>query len=180
MEEKKLDRRVKKTKKALLQALTKLMSKKKINSITVKELTDLADVNRSTFYLYYKDIFDMVDKVETELINDFSEAYDKFSKEATTYDDVLSFFIYLFEFVQTNVEMFKVFLGHDGDYTFIEKLKNTLKYCKIPMDDTFSQLEAYYVMPFAISGCIGIIQQWLKDDMVVSPKDMAAIVVKML
>ena len=180
MEEKKLDRRVRKTKKAMLQALTKLMSKKKINSITVKELTDLADVNRSTFYLYYKDIFDMVDQIETELVNDFSEAYDEFSKKATTYDDLLSFFIYLFEFVQTNTEMFKIFLGYDGNYAFIEKLKDAIKHCKIPLDDTSSEVEAHYVMPFAISGCIGVIQQWLKDDMIVSPEDMAAILVKML
>lgn len=180
MKEKKLDRRIKKTKKALLQSLTKLMSKKKINSITVTELTDLADVNRSTFYFYYKDIFDMVDKVETELINNFSEAYEKFSKEATTYDDLLSFFIYLFEFVQVNGEMFKIFLGHDGDYTFIEKLKDAIKHCKIPLDDTASEIEAHYCMPFAISGCIGVIQQWLDDDMNVSPKDMAAILVKRL
>ncbi|OAA84068.1 hypothetical protein CLCOS_37370 [Clostridium coskatii] len=38
MEEKKLDRRVRKTKNALLQALTKLMYKKKVNSITVKKV----------------------------------------------------------------------------------------------------------------------------------------------
>jgi phage terminase large subunit len=38
MDEKKLDRRIRKTKKTLLQALTKLMSEKRINSITVKEL----------------------------------------------------------------------------------------------------------------------------------------------
>lgn len=180
MEEKKLDRRIRKTKKTLLQALTKLMSKKKINSITVKELTDLADVNRSTFYLYYKDIFDMVEKIETDLINDFSEAYDKFSKEATTYDDLLAFFIYLFEFVQINAELFKIFLGHGGDYTFIEKLKNAIKHCKIPLDDISSEIEVHYYMPFAISGCIGAIQQWLDDDMNVSPKDMANIVIKML
>jgi AcrR family transcriptional regulator len=180
MEEKKLDRRIRKTKKTLLQALTKLMSEKKINSITVKELTDLADVNRSTFYLYYKDIFDMVENIETELVNDFSEAYEKFSKEATTYDDALSFFIYLFEFVQINAEMCRIFLGHDGDHTFVEKLKDAIKHCKIPLDDTSSEIEAHYCMPFAISGCIGIIQQWLEDDMKVSPKDMAAIVVKML
>lgn len=180
MEEKKLDRRIQRTKKTLLQSLTKLMSEKKVNSITVKELTDLANVNRSTFYFYYRDIFDMVEKIETELINDFSEAYEKFSEEATTYDDLLSFFIYLFEFIQINAEMCRIFLGHDGDYTFIEKLKDAIKHFKIPLDDTSSETEAHYCMPFAISGCIGVIQQWLDDDMNVSPKDMAAIVVKML
>lgn len=49
MEQNKVDRRTRKTKKALIEALTKLMSEKKINKITVKELTDLADVNRNIF-----------------------------------------------------------------------------------------------------------------------------------
>lgn len=180
MEEKKLDRRIRKTKKTLLKALTKLMNEKKINNITIKELTDLADVNRSTFYLYYKDIFDMVERIETELINDFSEAYDKFTNEATTYDDLFSFFIYLFKFVEDNAEMFKIFLCHGGDFTFVEKLKDAIKHCKIPLDHTSSEIEAHYCKHFAISGCIGVIQQWLKDDMKSSPKDMATILVKML
>ncbi|WP_411682241.1 TetR-like C-terminal domain-containing protein [Clostridium thailandense] len=180
MDEKKLDRRIQRTKNALLRSLTRLMSEKKVNNITVKELTDLADVNRSTFYFYYSDIFDMVEKVEAELINDFSEAYEKFSEEAATYDDLLSFFIYLFEFIQINSEICKIFLGHDGHYSFMEKLKDAIKHCKIPLDDTTSELEAYYCMPFAISGCIGVIQQWLNDDMKVPPKDMASILVKML
>lgn len=180
MKEKKLDRRIRKTKQTLLQSLTKLMSKKKINNITVKELTDLADVNRSTFYLYYKDIFDMVDKIESELIDNFSKAYGKFSKEATTYDDLLHFFIYLFEFVQNNGEMFKIFICQSGEYTFIEKLKDAIKDFKIPLDNTSSEIEANYCMPFAISGCIGVVQQWLNDDMKTSPKDMADILVKML
>lgn len=49
MEQNKVDRRTRKTKKSLIEALTKLMSEKKINKITVKELTALADVNRNIF-----------------------------------------------------------------------------------------------------------------------------------
>ena len=64
---KKEDRRVRRTKKLLTQALTELLQKKQINEITVKELTDLADMNRGTFYLYYRDIFDMLEKIEAEL-----------------------------------------------------------------------------------------------------------------
>ena len=61
--QKKEDRRVRRTKKLLTQALTQLLQEKQINEITVKELTDLADMNRGTFYLYYKDIFDMLEKL---------------------------------------------------------------------------------------------------------------------
>ena len=51
-EQKKEDRRVRRTRKILTQALTELLQKKQVNEITVKELTDLADMNRGTFYLY--------------------------------------------------------------------------------------------------------------------------------
>ena len=49
--EKKEDRQVRRTKKLLTQALTTLMQEKQISEITVKELTDLAELNRGPFYL---------------------------------------------------------------------------------------------------------------------------------
>lgn len=180
MEEQKIDRRVRKTKKVLLQALTKLMSEKKINSITVKEVTDLADVNRSTFYLYYKDIFDMVEKIETEMFNEFSEAFDTFTKKGPNNDNVLSFFIYVFEFVQVNADMCKILLGPDGDYAFIEKFKDAIKQYQPPIENPSSRLKCQYFLPFVMSGYIGIIQQWLNDDMKAPPKAMAATVFEML
>ena len=63
-EQKKEDRRVRRTKKMLTQALTQLMQEKQIKEITVKELTDLADMNRGTFYLYYRDVYDMLEKLD--------------------------------------------------------------------------------------------------------------------
>ena len=48
------DRRVKRTKKLLADALAALMKQKPLKSITVRELTELADLNRGTFYLHFK------------------------------------------------------------------------------------------------------------------------------
>ena len=156
------------------------MYEKKISDITVKELTDLADVNRSTFYLYYKDIFDMLEQIETEMLADFSIAFEKLRNEGTNYENLLAFFTYLFEFVQKNAEMSAILLGPDGDYAFIEKFKDAIIESKPPFDDTVSKIKIHYLRPFLISGCIGIIQQWLKDDMNISPKDMALIVIEMI
>ncbi|OOM73823.1 division inhibitor protein [Clostridium puniceum] len=180
MDNQKIDRRTRKTKKILTQALTKLMSEKKINNITVRELTDIADVNRSTFYFYYKDIFDMVEKIETEMLADFDGAFNKFAKEAPTHDNLLSFFLYLFGFAQNNAEICKILLGSDGDYAFIEKLKETIRQYPHTIPTSYSETKAHYYIPFIISGCIGTIQQWLNDDMKVSPKEMAAIIIEML
>ena len=49
----KTDRRIRKTKAQLRAGLAKLMKEKNINEITVRELVDEADINRSTFYLHY-------------------------------------------------------------------------------------------------------------------------------
>ena len=180
MNEQKIDRRIRRTKKLLLQGLTKLMSEKKINKITVTELTDLVDVNRGTFYLYYKDIFDMLEQIETELFNNFNEAFDKFAKDTVTYDNMLSFFIFVFEFVQDNAEICKILLGPDGDYSFIEKFKKSINQHQPSLQNAVSRVKLHYFRPFIISGYLGVIQQWLKDDMKASPKDMAVFITEII
>ena len=54
------NRSVRNTKRKLKEALMTLMQTKPVNAISVKELTELADVNRGTFYLHYSDIYDML------------------------------------------------------------------------------------------------------------------------
>lgn len=66
-----MDRRIRKTRLLLRQGLSKLMLKKSIKEITVKELTELVDINRGTFYLHYKDIYDMVENIEAEIMEEF-------------------------------------------------------------------------------------------------------------
>ena len=57
-----MDRRVRKTRESLITALITLLEKKNINEISVRELSELADINRGTFYLHYKDPYDMLKK----------------------------------------------------------------------------------------------------------------------
>lgn len=59
MKKDKSDKRVEKTECALRSAFSRLISQKKVNEITVKELCRLADINKSTFYLHYHDIYDL-------------------------------------------------------------------------------------------------------------------------
>ena len=59
MEEKVVDRRVRKTKRQLRLALMKLMAEKSVKDISVRELAAIADINRGTFYIHYKDVYDL-------------------------------------------------------------------------------------------------------------------------
>ncbi len=180
MGEIKIDKRVRKTKKLLLDALTTLMKEKKVNKITVTELTNLADVNRSTFYLYYDDIFDMVDKVESEIMESFSKAFKEFSTQDATYENTLSFFTYVFEFVKDNSGMCEILLGPYGEYSFIEKFKRVLKNSQPNINSKNTEIKNEFFMPFIVSGCIGTIQHWLKDDMKTPISDIAVFVTNMI
>ena len=57
-----------KTKKSLFDAFVELRSQKPLEKITVKEITDAAHISKQTFYLHYKDIYDLADQIESELI----------------------------------------------------------------------------------------------------------------
>ena len=67
------DRRVRKTREVLKKSLISLMKEKNINSITVKELCEKADINRGTFYLHYVDVVNILNELEEELFKEFQE-----------------------------------------------------------------------------------------------------------
>ena len=75
------DRRVRRTRAQLRTAFTSLMAEKPINQITVRELADRADVNRGTFYTHYRDIYDMLEQVEQELLDELTAVLDRYSAQ---------------------------------------------------------------------------------------------------
>jgi len=70
MNEQTLDRRVRKTRAQLRKCLSTLLETKKVQNITVKELAQMADINRGTFYLHYKDVYDLLDNIQKDLLKE--------------------------------------------------------------------------------------------------------------
>lgn len=62
------DKRVIRTKKAIKAALFRIMEEKDISSISISELTQEANVNRRTFYTHYRNITDILDEIEGDLV----------------------------------------------------------------------------------------------------------------
>lgn len=63
-----MDLRVKKTRNSIINAFIELRSKKELERITIKELAELACINKATFYQHYKDIYDLSEKLELEVL----------------------------------------------------------------------------------------------------------------
>ena len=109
------------TKTLLIHSLSTLMKQKNIKDITVKELCELADINRGTFYLHYKDIYDMLASIEQELSDKFIQIFQKYNARNTK-NFPYPLFLDIFEFVSDNAELFHVLIGPNGDISFIMKI----------------------------------------------------------
>ena len=71
---KKTDARVRYTQKVLKDSLLQLLEKKPVNKITVKEVCELAELNRATFYAHYTDCFALRESIENEMLDGFEES----------------------------------------------------------------------------------------------------------
>ncbi len=68
------DARVRYTQKVLKEALLQLLREKPVNRVTVRELCELAELNRATFYSHYRDCFDLLESIENELVAEFRKS----------------------------------------------------------------------------------------------------------
>ena len=180
---KKEDRRVRRTKKLLTQALTELLQKKQVNEITVKELTDLADMNRGTFYMYYKDIFDMREKIEDELFQRLDVIAQSHEHGDPT-QQVKPILLDLFRFIEENQEMCRVLLSPNGDMNFLHRLyeairERSLEIWKDQMG-SLGEKEFDYRYSFVIFGCAGMIRAWVNRNCQETDMQMAELADRMI
>ena len=180
---KKEDRRVRRTKKLLTQALTELLQKKQINEITVKELTDLADMNRGTFYMYYRDIFDMLEKIEDELFQKLDVIAQSHEHGDPT-QQVKPILLDLFRFIEENQEMCRVLLSPNGDMNFLHRLyeairERSLEIWKDQMG-SLGEKEFDYRYSFVIFGCAGMIRAWVNRNCQETDMQMAELADRMI
>lgn len=178
-----MDRRVRKTRRQLRQGLTKLMMEKNIQDITVRELTDLVDINRSTFYAHYKDIYQLLESIEQEMMAEFIEVVGRSSPCANAIEP-LPMLLGVFEFVAQYSDMCLVLIGQNGDISFVNRLKEILKErCLKDWMRLFAGCPPYlyeYFYDFNVSGCMGILQRWLESGMRESPQEIARLSTRMI
>ncbi|MCM1098221.1 MAG: TetR/AcrR family transcriptional regulator [Ruminococcus flavefaciens] len=168
------DRRVRRTRALLQQGLIQLMETKDVKDISVKELSDLADINRGTFYLHYTDIYDMLEKMEDELFREFNEILDRTltrvpDSSETTLNEI-------FAFLERHRAFARVTMGPHGDLTFVNKLKKLVQE-RLYSILTVAQKEQdlVYIESFIVSGCTGVIETWLNHPDPRPPEEIAAI-----
>lgn len=179
--EKKTDRRILRTRKMLLDGLMDLLQDKDIKDISVKELADYVNINRCTFYLHYKDVYDMLEKIEMELVDDFNAMLDSCIDPAPN-PDPYPFMCTFFSYINEHRETLSALLGKHGDLAFINYMKGIVQERMhfIWTKNAYRTDNFEYYSAFIISGCLGLVEKWVQNEFVESPEDMAAMAAKMI
>lgn len=173
----KLDRRKQYTRRVLKESLINLLKEKQISSITVKELCETADINRSTFYSHYSDQYDLLSKIEEEIIKDMNQTLSQYN--FTKEEETLQMTEKLLEYVAANSDICRTLLSEHGDATFQKRVMLTAH--QFTMQDwmginSLDEEISEYVSIFVIAGSIHVIKSWLDDGMDKTPKEMAEII----
>ena len=179
MQAKGSDHRSRVTRMLIRKAFTELVGQKPIQSISVKELCALAGVNRSTFYAHYTDIFDLLQDMESELLEDFKKALEPLLAAEGDGLTPLKITTGIFRCLQDNADICAITLGPYGDKEFAAKIINIgweryiEAYSTRFTGATHRELRFYYA--FVSAGCIGLLEKWLADGMTTSVEELAAI-----
>ena len=184
MSQQKTDRRVAYTKTALREALVKLMVSQHISAITVKSLCELADMNRSTFYLHYRNQYDLLHQIEQEVLEGLGERL--FSKQGggTDASDLLPISLgvmtEILEYAWENAALAQVLLGENCDFAFHQDIMELAREVMIFPDDSLSIRTQDYIVIYGINGCIALAKKWLKEGTIEQPSEIARIMLSLL
>lgn len=184
MQEKKVDRRVKYTKQALKDSLIDALGVKPIEKVTVKELCEMADVNRGTFYSHYSDQYDLYDELIYDLIDRALKVTGPLMEPNQRIHDQLKAAVDVFKFVRANADLIRILLenfnifGSDRYDDMFNKMVH-----KVYLDDIKRQVpdERYVdmVYQFVIAANVTMIKYWLNTGMKESEEEMAVLAMKL-
>ncbi|GGI11484.1 TetR/AcrR family transcriptional regulator [Gottfriedia solisilvae] len=151
------------TKQNIIDAFWELYCTKRIEKITIKEITTRAGYNRSTFYEYFTDVYDVLEQIENTLISRLQELP---MQQLSSPGDPFPFEA-LVSMYSHHSKYLVVLLGDHGDPAFQGKVKGSMK--PIIKEILVSKgakdgFELDYTLEYALSAMIGILSYWFNQE----------------
>lgn len=167
------DLRVRYTQKVIQEAFWKLLKEKPLAKITVKEVCDLAGINRGTFYKHYMDCYDLMDKLQEDVVHEMERRLD--SAESTGIRDML---VSLMQTLQNDVGLLHVLYTQGQSNAFLHRIVGCCyrymesRIIAIPgmsSDDPLKSMN----YSFLVGGCSSVMEYWVHTGMKESPEVVA-------
>ena len=170
------------TEKRIQEALLELLKVKNIQQITVRSICEMADINRSTFYAHYLDVYDLLEKTGKELMEGVAGLFRESGQ-------VIHFFIsqeYLAQmiaYVKKHRDFFDVFFNYsppsavDIGFSLLWDASGKDFMEQLGFQD---EEKMQYHFTFYKAGLVAVLGQWIKNDCRETPEEIAAIILRNL
>ncbi|MCR5755282.1 MAG: TetR/AcrR family transcriptional regulator [Acetatifactor sp.] len=172
------NQRVRLTKTLFKTALIQLLSEKKIHEITIQELCQKAELNRTTFYKHYQNIRDLLDEIENETLERSTLCLEqtKIEKEASVTTPLFHYLCY----IRDNSDTYRLLLNPSNDFNrkllapatdFLKKQSETLSQLT-----ELTETSLTYYQEYILSGSVALIRNWLFNGTIESPELIASMI----
>ena len=148
-----------KTRQAFIDVFCELYSQKPIEKISVQDIANKAGYNRSTFYQYFADIYELLDSVESDLLSYMKEELTNMKASTHSIQNALNCMEN-----SKHISVLKALLGDYGSVHFLERLKR-----EIPFDGLDLNFQEYnflkpYLIEFYISTSLSLFRLWIRQE----------------
>lgn len=174
------DRRIRKTKSSIKKAFTQLLKEKKLDKITIRDITTQADVNRGTFYLHYEDKYILLNDMEDECISELSNIAKFNEVRGKDVEDISRLFIEnvlskILQHIYDNLEFYHTILQLERKSRLEDKLselikENMQKYMNI--ESKIDGIPKMYFHSYVSGATMSIIKYWVLDTQRISVEDL--------
>ncbi|GIO25441.1 TetR/AcrR family transcriptional regulator [Ornithinibacillus bavariensis] len=165
----KKDLRIVKTQASLRHALLALLKTKPLEAITIAELCRLANINRGTFYLHYKDVHDVFKHYLEVIVNDLKQSYEEpIFKTNYNIENIQADMIKIFHHVKKYQDFYQIIFDERIPmmyyYLFFDTVRSFMK--DSLTNEIFIKEQAIdidYLISYQTNAIIGIIIEWHKE-----------------
>ena len=172
------DRRARRSRRLLKEILLVLMKRKAFSQISVRDVTDEADMNRGTFYLHYTGTVELLQSLEADLLQELEALIDAHLQETVDRGSVRPLLEPLLDFVVERQETWAVLLDEDDASGISQGLQRLIRKKGAGVVETWfhpqnSQL-GDYLLTFLAWGFIGLLKEWFAQDMALPQEELIA------
>lgn len=153
-----MDLRIQKTRNSIYQAFIELRAKKELEKITVKELTENAQISKQTFYLHYKDIYDLSEQLEQEILDTMMKDI-TFPKHILKHSGEIT--QKLFEQILKQGQLFKTIFSGSRENVLIDNIERIFKAAIYRQEPELrADLKTNVYITVLVQGCYHAYQQY--------------------
>ena len=169
------ERIINQTKQLLKDNLIDLLEKKNLERITIKELCEKADINRTTYYKYYLDQYDQLEKIEDEIFVDMGNYIENNSIHNSKENEII--IENILEYIENNQRTFKILL-EKADINFQNKMLSFIGK-KIFDKEEYSTMNEEIVYIYTAVGSFGVVSEWIKGNLKISKEKLLKQIIKL-